>query len=139
MNTQNDFKITLTNEKAEEIFFNALCNGQHYLGDYGFELFYSRKEYIKAKKELDEKEASNCWEDILMQILRNGQELKLVNNLEEEDVNEREIYPITLQDVYKNMALVPTFHLMDMLNEKDDAITADAILQTIFFKEIVYC
>jgi hypothetical protein len=137
MNAQNDFQITLTNEKAEEIFFNALCNGQHYLGDYGFQLLYSRKEYIKAKKELDEKEASNCWEDILMQILRNGQALKLVNEEEEED--EREIFSITLQDVYSNMALVPTFHLMDMLNEKDDAITADAILQTIFFKDIVYC
>lgn len=138
MTTQDkDFQITLTNEKAEEIFFNALCNGQYYLGDYGFELFYSKKEYIKAKKELDEKEASNCWEDILMQILRNGQELKLVNL--EEDEDEREIFPITLQDVYTNMALVPTFHLMDMLNEKDDAITADAILQTIFFKDIVYC
>ena len=138
MNTKNNFQITLTNEKAEEIFFEALCNGQYYLGDYGFELDYPVIEYAKAKKELESKttelnEYSIAWEDVLMQILRNGHELRLIN------VEEEEIFSITLQDVYKNMPLVPTFHLMDMINHKDDAVTADAILQTIFFKDIVYC
>ena len=138
MNAKNNFQITLTNEKAEEIFFEALCNGQYYLGDYGFELDYPVIEYAKAKKELESKttelnEYSIAWEDVLMQILRNGHELRLIN------VEEEEIFSITLQDVYKNMHLVPTFHLMDMINHKDDAVTADAILQTIFFKDIVYC
>lgn len=140
MNTNKDFQITLTNKKAEAIFFDALCNGQYYLSDYGFGLFYSRKEYIKAKKELESQFTENysiAWEDVLMQILRNGQTLKLVSIHDDED--EREIFSITLEDVYKNMALVPNFHLLAMINGKDDAITADAILQTIFFKDIVYC
>lgn len=138
MNAKNDFQITLTNEKAEEIFFNALCNGQYYLGDYGFGLHYNEQEYKQARQDVETQtsevgEYSIAWEDVLMQILRNGKKLNLVN------VEEEEIFSITLQDVYTNMALVPTFHLMDMINHKDDAVTADAILQTIFFKDIVYC
>lgn len=133
MNAKNNFQITLTNEKAEEIFFNALCNGQHYLGDYGYSMNYNNKEFRKAVKDIEAQGIGGCLEDIWMQMLRNGDKLSLVN------IDEEENFEITLQDVYTNMALVPTFHLMDMLNEKDDAITADAILQTIFFKDIVYC
>jgi hypothetical protein len=43
-----------------------------------------------------------------------------------------------LKDIHERMELVPLRHLTDALLEDDDAITADAILQTVFFKELVY-
>ena len=43
-----------------------------------------------------------------------------------------------LNDVHERVALTPIRHLMDAINEDDDAITADCILQSVFFKEVVF-
>ena len=45
---------------------------------------------------------------------------------------------ITLKEVHNRVALTPLNHLTNMINENDDAETADVILQTVFLQDIVY-
>ncbi len=45
---------------------------------------------------------------------------------------------ITLEDMYANIEFTPFDHLNDMLQEQDDAITGDVILQSVFFKDIIF-
>ena len=68
-----------------------------------------------------------------MEILKGGGKLKLVDNEGGEDDA-----VITLQDVHVRVNKTQMNHLMNMINEEDDAITADVILQTVFLNDIVY-
>ena len=125
-------KIELTNQESETYFHNALCNGLHYISDYGLELTYSEIDYIAAEKRL-KATTEVCYEDVLMEILKGGGKLKLVDNEGGEDDA-----VITLQDVHVRVNKTQMNHLMNMINEEDDAITADVILQTVFLNDIVY-
>ena len=125
-------KIELTNQESETYFHNALCNGLHYISDYGLELTYSEIDYIAAAERL-KVTTEACYEDVLMEILRGGGKLKLVDNEGGEDDA-----VITLQDVHVRVSKTQMNHLMNMINEEDDAITADVILQTVFLNDIVY-
>jgi hypothetical protein len=128
--------LTLTTDKSEEMFYNSMCNGMHYMSEYGLVLDYDPIEYKKAKSTLAENKAVNgeiCREDIWMQILRNGGKLTFVD---EEGDDER--HSITLKEVHERVQLADAQTILDMLNENDDAITADCILQTVFFKEIIF-
>jgi hypothetical protein len=68
-----------------------------------------------------------------MQILRDGNEIALVDEEGDEDT-----VTISLADVHARVQNAPTRHILDMINEHDDAVTGDAILQTVFLGEIVY-
>jgi hypothetical protein len=134
-------KIELTNQESETYFHNALCNGLHYISDYGLELTYDETDYTAAKERLKATTPSSnrsiewgiCYEDILMEILKGGGKLKLVDNEGGEDDA-----VITLQDVHVRVSKTQMNHLMNMINEEDDAVTADVILQTVFLNDIVY-
>jgi hypothetical protein len=123
-------KITLTPAESEEMFHNALCNGLGYIEGYGLQFEYSEKEYQAAKTKL----TSPCYEDVLMQILRDGGSL-IMNDIECEGEYTSEI---TLKDVHERVAETPLRFLTQMINEEDDAETADVVLQTVFFKEIIF-
>jgi hypothetical protein len=129
-------EITLTQKESEEHFFNALCNGLSYVeSGYGLELVYDNALY-KQTKELLEKinpKSSVCYEDILMAILKDGGSLSLQDNEGDE-----ELHTITLKDVHERVQKTPTRHLMDAINERDDAATADVIIQTVFLGEVIY-
>jgi hypothetical protein len=130
--------ISLTPQEAESHFYNALCNGLGYIGDYGLELTYDDADYEAAKQNiLKNKTAADistvCYEDVLLQILRDGKTLTLVDNEGGEDDA-----IITLKDVHERVEKTPLRHLMNAITENDDAITADVILQTVFLSEIVY-
>jgi hypothetical protein len=45
---------------------------------------------------------------------------------------------ICLADVHERVQQTPHRHLMNMVEENDDADTADAILQTVFFSDIIF-
>jgi len=75
-----------------------------------------------------------CYEDVLMQMLKNGYKLTMVDVENEGDLTTS----ITLQDVHDKVQNTQLNHLHDMINGNDDAITADVILQTVFFDEIVF-
>jgi hypothetical protein len=123
-------KITLTNQESENYFYNALCNGLHYISDYGLDLNYSKEDYTAAKGRL---KIVMCYEDVLMEILRGGGKLILTDNEGGEDDA-----VITLKEVHERVSNTQLNHLMNMINEEDDTITADVILQTVFLNDIVY-
>lgn len=124
--------ITVTTEQAEEFFYNALCNGLGYVCGYGLSIDFDEAEYKLSKNSMISK--APCFEDVLMKMLKDGFKLTLVD-VEGEGDNTRSI---TMQDVYDRMDKVPARHLLDMAEERDDADTADAILQTVFFEDIIF-
>jgi hypothetical protein len=130
--------INLTPQEAESHFYNALCNGLGYIGDYGLELTYDDADYAVAKQNiLQNKTAADistvCYEDVLLQILRDGKTLTLIDNEGGEDPAE-----ITILHVHERVEKTPIRHLMNAITENDDAETADVILQTVFLGDIVY-
>jgi len=127
-------KILLETEEAENFFYNSLCNGLTELRYYNLELDYKAADYAAAAKKLKKTEQSVCYEDVLMQILRDGKKLSIIDDGYDGEYS----VSITLADVHERVALTPLSHLMDAVNETDDAVTADCILQTVFFKEIVF-
>jgi hypothetical protein len=124
-------KITLTPQESEEYFFNALCNGLGYAtSGYGLELDYEAKDYAAAKAKL----SSPSYEEVLIQILRDGGALTMVDIEGEGDMTRT----INLQNVHERVQETPLRHLIDMIEENDDADTADVILQTVFFSEVIF-
>ena len=121
-------KITFTHEEAQQHFLSAMCNGLGYITDYDLDIRYKKEDYSNAKEKLE----SPCWEDVLLQILIDGNSLSLY------DGNDDVTHTITIQDVYNRLPETPMRHLMDMVNQQDDAVTADVILQTIFLGEVIY-
>ena len=128
-------KIILEKQEAESMFYNSLCNGLNELSYYGLQLSFFDADYANAAKKLKETATDTvCYEDVLMQILRDGKKLSVIDNENGGDYS----VSIDLNDVHERVALTPIRHLMDAINEDDDAITADCILQSVFFKEVVF-
>lgn len=127
-------KLTMTKKEAEEIFYNSLCNGLGEMSGYDLDFVYDKDAYKVAKSTLKEKNPNDaiCYEDVLMQLLREGGKLTFV------DVDAEEAYSITMKEVHSRVKNTPIQHLIDYMQENDDAYTADAVLQTVFFKEIIY-
>jgi len=126
--------INLTHEESEAHFYNAICNGLGELRYYDLELDYDAKEYKAAKQQLNNKQPDTqvCWEDVLMEMLRSGNTLWIV------DPNDNERHPITLDLVHERVQQTPVNHLMNAINENDDATTADCIIQTVIYGEVIY-
>ena len=122
-------KITLTKEESLNYFYNALCNGLGYVGAYGIQIDWDEIEYQEAKAKLK----SPCFEDILIQILKDGGTLDFSDKqLSFHEVN------ITLKMVEERVSKTPFKHLLDMVNGNDDAVTADVIIQTVLFEDVVF-
>lgn len=136
-------EIKLTNKEAEEMFHAALCNGAGYLSGYGFSLDYSNEKYREAKESLNSRIEEGsfkakyglCREDIWVEILRVGGTLTLIDG---DNGGGHYNSTISLKDVHERVEKSPLNHLMDMINERDDAITADVILQTVFFNDVIF-
>ena len=135
-------KLLLEKSEKEKFFFNALCNGLHYFNQYGVELDWKAIDYDNAKKELEENPklaeswgsgGTVCFEDVLMQVLKMGKTLHIIDH--EESIDN---VSITLEDMYVNIEFTPFVHFNDMIQERDDAITGDVILQSVFFKDIIF-
>ena len=129
-------QIQLTNQESEQMFYNALCNGLGYMSGYGLEFEFKKDDYQSASRNLREAapDTAVCYEDVLMQILREGGELTMVD-VECEGEYTRSV---SLADVHSRVQQTPSRFLLDMINENDDAETADVILQTVFFEEIIF-
>jgi len=128
-------KIQLTPQESESYFYNSLCNavGSGYLNGYGIELTYEATDYQSAKKSLKEKGESPCYEDVLMEILRIGKPLTMVDH--ESGMDDVSVY---LQDIHERVQNAPSKHLLDMHNEQDDACTADVIIQSVFYNDVIF-
>jgi len=133
------FKITLTPELSEELFHAALCNSLGYMcSGYDLSIGYHKQDYKNAKAKLtDPSEFGGvCYEDVLLQILRDGNTLTIEEECSE--LENSEIFAITLSDVHARVQETPVDYLMQMINEEDDAVTGDVILQTVFLGEVIY-
>ena len=130
-------KISLTPIESEDYFLNALCNGLHELGQYGIELDYNEDEYKLSRASLGPN--APCFEDILMQMLRDGYKLAFTDTEAEGTmfIAEETMF-ITMNDVHARVQTTDTRHLLDMINEQDDAVTADVILQTVIYGEVIF-
>jgi hypothetical protein len=125
-------KIELTKEESETYFHNSLCNSLGEMSGYGLQLDWDKSQYRKAKADL--KGENPCFEDILMQVLKNGGSLTM-NDIEGEG-SETKI--ITLKDVHEKVKLTDARHLIAMHDGSDDGETGDCILKTVFFGEIIF-
>ena len=126
-------KIILTKEESLEYFHNALCNavGTGYIESHGIELTYSKDEYRLAKDKLE----NPCFEEVLIQILKDNGSLTLFDLEDEESENTKSI---TIDDVYEKVQNTPIRHLLNMIEGNDDVDTADAIIQTVFYDDIIF-
>lgn len=124
--------INLTKEESETYFHNSLCNG-HQIAYYGLQIDYDPIEYKQAASRLKGQGFSPCLEDVWMEILRGGGTLTLIDDENGEDPS-----TITLADVHERVQQTPTRHMMDAINGNDDGDTADVILQTVFYQDVIF-
>ncbi|MEI6508585.1 MAG: hypothetical protein WCO54_08860 [Bacteroidota bacterium] len=125
-----EIKMKLGKNLSEEIFYNALCNGLSLMQGYELEFSYDIEEYKKSRNKLE----NPCWEEVLMQMLKDGYKLTLID----EGCEGEYTRSITIEDVHERVENTELPHLINMINEQDDCNTADAILQTTFFEEIIF-
>jgi hypothetical protein len=124
-------KIELTPQESETYFHTSLCNALSYVETgYGLELTYKESDYDAAKLKVE----NPCYEDVLMQILRDGGKLKLVDH----ECDGEFTKSITLADVHDRVQKTDHRHLLDMINEQDDAVTGDVIIQQVFYDEVIF-
>ncbi len=128
-------QIILTPQESEEFFHTSLCNSLGYLTDYGIYLKYKKESYKEAKEQLQEKNPDTmvCYEDVIMQILKNGKKIFFIDEEDEDNTKS-----VTLKDVHEKVQKTPAEHLIAMQEERDDAETGDAILQTVLYGDIIY-
>ncbi len=129
-------EIKLTPAESEEYFHNALCNGLSQMMGYGLDIDYDADDYKAAKESLNAKSPNVgvCFEDVFMEILRMGKKLSFKDIEGDGDMDKS----ITLEDVHNRVQKTPLDHLNDMIEENDDADTADVILQTVFYENIIF-
>ena len=129
-------KIILEPQESEKMFHNALCNGLSYISGYGLSLEADEQDYKAASQKLKSEKPNEmiCYEDVLLEVLRMGNTLSM---LDEEGEGENDS-TISLSDVHERVPQTPIRFLTDMINENDDAETADVIIQTVFYQDIIF-
>ena len=129
-------KIILEPQESEEMFHTALCNGLSYISSHGLTLEADEQDYQAAKQSLKSKNPDQgiCYEDVLLEVLRIGKSLTLIDEEGDGDNNST----ISLSDVHERVSQTPIDHLTNMITENDDAETADVIIQTVFYQDIIF-
>ena len=125
-------KIKLESSEVQELIFNALCNGLGYISSYGLSVQMLKEEYNLAKKSVGFL-TTICYEDVLMAHLKGG------NTLNFFDSEQEEIVGFNLLTANKNLEKPSCVSaVLDMVNEDDDAVTADVILQHCLYGEVIF-
>lgn len=129
-------QILLTQDEALKAFYDSLCNvyDSGWFSGYGLKFECDDKAYDAARKKLKDAGVSPCIEDVYLQIVKDGGELKVVD-MEGEGENNGSF---TLQKIVDNISTTPFDHMADYLNEQDDITTADVILQSILYREVIF-
>ena len=136
--------LQLTKEEAEEVFFDALCNGLSQLTGYGLMLSYRDKEYREAREHLvreheNEENYKPCLEDILMRMLKNGHYISVIDT--EDDDSEHQLVLNMIYDALENVkhedkSLFDA--VKNCIDETGDADDSDTILQSCWFGDIMF-
>lgn len=129
-------EIKLTQQESEQLFHNSLCNALGYMQGYGLGLEVDKEAYQTARANLQQKSPGEviCYEDVLLQVLKDGGSLTMIDHEGDGEYNST----VTLQDIHDRVQKTEARFLIDMINEQDDAETADVILQTVFFGEPIF-
>jgi hypothetical protein len=122
------------NQEKENVFFHAMCNGLSNTRYWEFEVDYNEKHYNSARKSLEKKGMSICYEDVFMQMLRMGKTIEFIDIGCDGEYSKS----LTLEMVYNNIDKTPNRNLVNIINEHDDSIDADAILQSVLFEDIIF-
>ena len=125
-------KIQLEKQEALDIFHTSLCNvyGTGYFNGYGLEFIWDEDDYKKAKAKLQ----SPCFEDVILQIIKDGGTLGVLDHECDGEYNAH----INEAIILDRMDQVPTQRLLNIINEEDDAEDADVVLQTLFYGEVIF-
>ena len=121
-------EIKLSDEVCIDFFFRALCNGMEYMMGYDITLHCKRSSYDAAKAKL----TSPSYEDVFIQVLKDGGVIEFI------DHNGDETVEVNLAMVLERIPNVELDTLLEMIQEKDDACTADIILQTVAYGEVQF-
>ena len=137
-------KIVLTEQESEKYFETALCDGLGYfLTSYGFCIDLDGDKYAKVKNmvraEVKEDEGDDedyslklCREPLLMMYLKEGGSIKFQDDEGDYDTD------LTIKLIHERVQETPIEHLVDMVNEQGDADTADAVIQSVLFGEVIF-
>jgi len=125
-------KIQLEKQEALDIFHTSLCNvyGTGYFNGYGLEFIWDEDEYKKAKENLQ----SPCFEDVILQIIKDGGTLGVLDHECDGEYNAH----INEAIILDRMDQVPPQRLLNIINEEDDIDDADAVLQTLLYGEVIF-
>ena len=126
-----NISLNLEPDVSEDIFFYSLANGLGYMSGYGLELKWDQNEYKKAKEKLD---SETTFEDVLMEILRDGGSITFEDIEYDGEYNST----ITIKDVREKVKTAPYRNIINIIDGNGDADDADAILQTVFFGEVIF-
>ncbi len=92
-------KITYNKEEKLELIRSLLCTNHDYFRENYLLLDWDNKEYVKSRTRKDE-----CYEDTLLNMLKNGYEIIFEDNYVPEDDFEGEIVArFNLQDLFNNL------------------------------------
>ena len=126
-----EITIKTTQEEKLNIVHTALCNGLSFMQGYDLEFdIIGDKE--QARKNLKEKGKDMCFEDFIIEVIR------LDGDLQVKDYNDEQIHHLNLESIEENFDNIVSKHILDVINGHDDAITADCILQTLIYGEVIY-
>jgi hypothetical protein len=125
-------QIKLDPKEAQDIFHTSLCNimGTGYFNGYGLEFTWDDDVYKEARKKLQ----SPCLEDVILQIIKDGGTLGVIDHECDGEYNAH----IDLKVLEERMELVPAKNLLNIINEEDDADDADIVLQTLFYGDVIF-
>ena len=130
----NDYGVShkITKEGLLKMFWTCLTSSS--IGFGCIELDYDRNAYFEVRDELRGKGKNDCWEDVIVEMLRQGYRLAWIDV--EDDQPERNYF--TLAHLMDNFDCIEAHHLADILGGMDDAVTHDSILQCLLLGELIY-
>lgn len=132
MNTEFNVqvKLTLTYQRLEDTIVNALEGGSNYW-------YYLSDSAIKNIRKYVSKDEDAYLSTAILKAVARGAEVE-INDYE----NESEVIGIfskaTIAERINKFAQEQSGHFMDIMNENDDATTADVLFQYLVLGEIVY-
>lgn len=137
---KNNFEIkkefTITKQGMLDLFYHVSTM----IGYSSFEGFdCSRADYEKARSIFNayNKDEITTVEDVWKTILMLEGKMQYLLYDDEDDTVQA--YDFDLDHLMSNFHLIDDYLLDDLINENDDAVTADAVLQYLLLGELVYC
>ena len=91
-------KITYNKEEKLELIHSLLCTNHDYFQEYYLHFEYNEKEYAKSRTRKDE-----CFEDTLLNMLKNGYEIILKDDYVPEDEEGEIVARFNLQELFNNL------------------------------------